>query len=469
MFDYLQKFNNLPQDLRNQISSPPVMAALSELENKYRVYLAMIVMKMMIKELAVKNLPAYLASEFDLSPLAADELTRELQAKVLTPVAGYLGFIAGKSVISAKSLNKIATVVDKPKDIISKPLPPVNIPMPEIPLMAKISPAPAPDSQAKKQRALDIDKDIDLLIKEAGLVLPSEAYVGRLKNILVTYLRGIRNKIDTRNALTKDVEIGGLHLSTPEADRIFKVCDSRGCRLPENGGALTSHPAATRLDKIIATAEKAPSTGGASAEYNLKKSLADNQVKVSAALDSKHELAMPEKQLNLPRPIQTSTPTPKSTPKPTPTPTPTPKPTPAPTPTVKNIPFVSRPAPVSSPSRPQMHDIKPMPKVMGPIEELQFLDLINFRRLGSPPAEITAKIFAKIKLLEKDGYDKMVAGVHAWRLSPVNRLYIGLGQEAIAKGISVKEAVALRQKTDPGSLNMGEIEEIVKLNSRLAF
>lgn len=106
---------------------------------------------------------------------------------------------------------------------------------------------------------------------------------------------------------------------------------------------------------------------------------------------------------------------------------------------------------------------------MGPIEELQFLDLINFRRLGKTPAEITAKIFAKIKLLEKEGYDKMVAGVYAWRTSPVTRLYLRLGQEAIAKDRPLKEAIADRQKANQECLNMEEIEAIVGLNSKLVF
>ena len=116
-----------------------------------------------------------------------------------------------------------------------------------------------------------------------------------------------------------------------------------------------------------------------------------------------------------------------------------------------------------------MHDVKPVPKVMGPIEELQFLDPLNFRRLGKTPAETTAKIFAKIKLLEKEGYDKMVSGVRAWRQSPTNRLYLHLGQEAIVKGMLLKDAVAERQKAGQECLSMEEIEAIVTLNSKLVF
>lgn len=116
-----------------------------------------------------------------------------------------------------------------------------------------------------------------------------------------------------------------------------------------------------------------------------------------------------------------------------------------------------------------MRDVKPVPKVMGPIEELQFLDLLNFRRLGKTPVEITAKIFSKIKLLEAEGYDKMVAGVRAWRQSPVNRLYLKMGQEAIKKGITIKELASSYENDSKNYLSLEEIEEIIVMNSKLVF
>ena len=91
------------------------------------------------------------------------------------------------------------------------------------------------------------------------------------------------------------------------------------------------------------------------------------------------------------------------------------------------------------------------------------------RRLGKTPAEITAKIFSKIKLLEADGYDKMVSGVHAWRQSPVNRLYIKMVQEAIGKGLTLKEYALARQKENKDYLNLEEIEAILTMNSKLVF
>lgn len=472
MFDYLQQFNNLPKDLRDQVSSPSAMAKISELEAKYKVDLAIVVMKLMVKSLKFSDLPAYLTGELLLTPEMAAQLAKELKEKIFASMADYLGLVS------------------------------------EI-------------------RALDLDKDIEVVIKEAGLALPSAVAVSRFKNIVSTYARGIRSKIDTRNTLSKDVKIGGLNLSPEEIDRVLKICDTRiskGLITPAvtTQAAPVSMPPVTRLDKIIGSADKAASP--VSSEYNLKQALARGETKsiVPQALDTKHELPEPEEQLDLPKPKTDIKPKVEDRPIVPAVPAPAPKTAPVapivspaapkapatapiapkivipasalkaapahsvapkaaaapaaakavPTPPVSMAAaraLAGKQAPAPSAARPQMHDIKPMPKVMGPIEELQFLDVINFRRLGTTPAEITAKVFSKIKLLEKDGYDKMVAGVRAWRQSPVSRLYLRLGQEAIAKGQSMKQIAEARKSANQEYLSMEEIEAIVSLNSKLVF
>lgn len=526
MFDYLQQFNNLPKEIRERVSSPQTMAAINDLENKYKVDLAMVVMKITIKSLAFKSLPAYFISELNLNATQAESLTQELKEKVFILLADYLGISA---------------------DL----------------------------------RALDLDKDINILVNEIGLNLPSENLVSRFKNILSIYLKGIRNKIDTRASLAKDIKTGGLSLSPEEIERIFKVCEVQKFKSLSVSVPFAPTPQTfTRLDKIIFGADKTVSGG----EYDLKQALASGQTKkaelvvkseglVSPLLDLKHELPIPEKELSLPQPeatiksvapilkpqiptvaktqtqvqaqsqIKTQAKVPIKTPSlvqspvkfapekkkglfsrlfkhsgkdnkkmssaviaspkivatttvltpilsqaqlkntaPLKTATPPPIiPIPKPTFSTKISIPKETPAPISlrpiaaarvvmpaSLSRPTLHDIKPVPKVMGPLEELKFLDLVNFRRLGKTPAEITTKIFNKIKLLEKEGYDKMIAGIKAWRQSPVNKMYLAAGQEALAKGMSIKDLTAGR-KISTDYLSLEEIEAVSSLNSKLLF
>lgn len=128
----------------------------------------------------------------------------------------------------------------------------------------------------------------------------------------------------------------------------------------------------------------------------------------------------------------------------------------------------SRPA-AASDARPKMEDVKLRPKVMGPLEELRYLDIVNFRRLGNSPEEITKKIITKIKLLERDGYDYLVQAVQAWRQSPVNKTYLRLMQEAVNKGVTLSESLEARQSAKKESLSKEEIEAIMAMNSKLMF
>jgi len=518
MFDYLQQFNSLPKDLKDKVSSPQAMAALAEIENRYQVDLAMIVMKVMIKSLTIKDLPAIFVGEFSLSAPQAEALTKDLKEKIFKAVGDYVGL-------------------------------------------------------GSETKELDLNKDINLLIKEAGLTIPSEFLIERLKKIIATYLKGVRSRIDTRGSLAKDIETGGLGLSAEETDRILKVCDLQKFKDNENLRSFSvATPPGSRLDKIISSQEQA--IHKPLAEYDFKKALASGEVKrisspagAGAAIAAMHGKGVGETSDQTQTPGQTTTPTKTQTPGQTiassqtphqaiaqaPTQTAT-KPSPIesrgvvrkpestslfkkifteeqeqaspgsvkfaaaapipdisaaalssaqvatstkPTVAARRAPGTSvRPtasvasariaanaqrttAPKSQTefstkqqvamSRPRVEDVRAVPKVMGPIEELQFLDLTNFRRLGKTPEEITAKIFNKIKLLEKDGYDKMIAGIVAWKKSPVCLLYLKMVQEAVASGKTLKESVALRQEKNQEVLTMEEIEAIMSFNSKLVF
>jgi len=130
---------DLMKELRDKVSSREAMLILADLEKKYRVDLAIIVMKVMVRILDVKNLTLYFVSDLGLDQNTAENLDKELLEKIFSPVADYLGL-------------------------------------------------------AKEVKALDLESDINLVIREVGLVLPSSDLVSRLKTILSTYLKGIRSK-----------------------------------------------------------------------------------------------------------------------------------------------------------------------------------------------------------------------------------------------------------------------------------
>jgi len=120
-------------------------------------------------------------------------------------------------------------------------------------------------------------------------------------------------------------------------------------------------------------------------------------------------------------------------------------------------------------SKVRVEDVKFVPRVMGPIDELKFLDLINWRRLDKEPAKITKKVKEKIELLEEESYAKRLEGIRCWRLSPVNRLYLAMGQASISNNQPVDVIIEERKKQGEEYLTSQEFEAIMDLNRELRF
>lgn len=512
MFDYLQKFNKLPKEIKDNLSSPEIMHILSELEKKYHVELAMIVMKIATEDLLFDNLPIYFVSQLKLGVEEAEELSKELKDRIF------------KKVFQSHEIKEDYSVLKTSKDIEVKDFKEDKV---------KHDFAKTPFIEE------GLSRDTKDLMKEISLILPSQELNKRFENIINIYLKGIRNKIDTRLTLAKPVVQGGLNLSLEQITKIFKIYDRKKA---DNESPKTIKPVVSdSLERIVKQADQGILR---TEEYNLQKAIADRK---SKSLDTKHELiagdipkelttrkkidshhllenydgseemeivkykepSQPEdkiknvsvkygvqkenieseiinkkevKQNNkviskIPQTIKGpvkkkiklfSRITNKVKPK-----------------EIvyqednqvkrgdidnqNNVTIQPRINVVTPSSRPQVSDIKAVPKVLSPIDELRYLSLVDFRRLGSDPKEMVSKVFSKIRLLEQGGYDKMIRGVKAWRQGPVNRLYLRIGQEAINKGISMEESIKQRQRDNKDYLSSEEIEEIINLNNKLIF
>lgn len=117
----------------------------------------------------------------------------------------------------------------------------------------------------------------------------------------------------------------------------------------------------------------------------------------------------------------------------------------------------------------RMEDIRPSPRIMSPIDELAYMDLVNFRRLDPSPAKRIAKIEEKIALLEKEGIDKKIEGIRVWRLNPVSKTYLAMGQESISSGKTIDAITAERKEQGLNYLTQDEFEAVMDLNNNLRF
>ena len=550
MLGYLQKFNNLPQDLKDKVSSREIMKAIDELEEQYDVNLATVIMKVMVKDIEVGDLPQFFIYEHKFDNIKANDLVDDLKKRVFSQVGSYLGIKETKKEIVNETPDKKANewLESKREDISARSS---NFffsseDEEEVRELAKKLSSPEDEDRTIKN-----EKKIDQIIKEANLNFSSEDIANRLKTILNTYLRGVRTRVDVKHALMKDIGKGGLGMKEGVALSILKIADnfhadssSEEIKPPPKIRLIEDRPLdISDIEPEIsaprekdATEEKmgledsqlrdvgydfsllpsaSPATNGAHANkgsiQTFPRQITDRKANVPMLDDGddmlleagegetrKKEALEIDKELedieveNTPvRPGQAKTPVSPSAsrgglgveekievkPK-----IEIPKPQIQKKPKIEEVKPRQAPSPESSvinmagsrkaarkDGKIKMEDVKYVPKLLGPIDELREMDLVNFRRLSQNPEEATEKLKEKLGFLEEESYKQRVSGIKAWRHSPVNRLYLKIGQESIVNSRSIEEVINSRQNQGQDYLTSQEFEAIMNLNKSLRF
>ena len=274
--------------------------------------------------------------------------------------------------------------------------------------------------------------------------------------------------------MMKPLEAGGLAFEEASADRVMLLADGQKTVV-----AASQPPRKIVLPEELSSLKE---VGARDMEYDLanlpKKKDFQEIVK---GLDAAHELpAAPEEKL-LPKPGIAQTPVarppapkaaevkpaPEEIKKEKPKPAPArPEKMPPPLPEERIIPMMRRP--VDS-GKIKMEDIKAIPRVMGPLDELKFMDLVTFRRLDREAGKAADKIKEKIALLEEDAYSKRMEGIKNWRLSPLNKLYLSMGEASISGNKPIDVIIEERKKEGKESLRPEEFEAVMDLNKSLRF
>jgi len=455
MLEYLDKFTKLPADIQQKASSHEVLLALDDLLERYGVDLASFVIRVMVGEVNFKNILAHLINEFDLELEKAELLEAELRDRVFKRVQDYLLGTAKAEPATKQEALEVETVVARAEasEQKTKRLPPAKEEKP----MAVSGPSPAAAKEHKpvlgktfiEEDAKEIEafkqnipaapaSEADRLsilaasiLSEADLSLPSEGLNLRFKQIITTYLRGIRTRIEVRETMLKPVINGGMNFDAPQADRVLaiarKLLEEENKKVPLGKIKVEEGPVGFVLKKeeideaLGKIPPRPPENIEAAAEYDL-----------AAELKKGNVAAPPEAPVS-----------------------------------VKPADKGQRKAAVTS-GKKRMEDIK-TPQVMSPIDELAYMDLVTFRRLDSDPARRCRKIEDKIGLLGKDGIDKQLEGIKAWRLNPVNKTYLAMGQESISSNRNIDDIINDFKAKGLNYLTRGEFEAIMDLNNRLRF
>ena len=395
MLEYLKKFNALPAEVKAKVSSKEAIAAIEALEKKYQVALAALVMKVMVKEVALGELAVYLVKE-NLGKIRAEELARELKEKIFSFLDAQTPAAKGASFFF--SADDEAEIRELAKNIGQ---------------LAKIEEPVVP--------VVPVERKLEEVIRRAQINFGSVELADRFSQILKTYLRGIRNRLETKMTLVKPFLNGGLSFDHDSAEKVMVLADKA---IKAKPGETMAPPPKIKLPELAAI--------GREAAYDFSR---------LKKLDTGHELPAP------------------------------PKPA-APPAAAGQMPLIKRrfeAENLSQSTKARIEDVKFVPKVMGPIDEIKYLDLTAFRRLGGDPFKTAEKIKSKLALLEEESYGKRLEGIKAWRLSPIFKLYLALGGLSISANKPINVIIEERKLAGGEYLTADEFRAIMDLNKNLRF
>jgi len=522
MLQYLEKFKSIPKEVRSKISSSKVTQIVTNLERKYGVKLATLVIRVIIFDVSLGDLKNILIKELKLADDKAGILERELREKVLIVVWDYLEPTSSrieikslpkikkekllpitekklltdgdrdKSVIPEKhkiQIKKEVKNITKDKSVIKEELPAegpiarlpkeigLNHLLPKAknrPVVSDFSkPKPRPviekkietvvkkddiifDNDEKEIKKIkkempkqkdgirkETDGKIESIMKEVKIDFSSEELLERFKQIIATYLLGVRNRIATKEIMMRGVDGGGLGLNDEKSSKIMMVVAAKkegannvlknnvNIRATDNGASFifNKHKEEEKVEKNKTVSQEI--------NYDLASALKEKRMKPII-----EKVVNEEKVENVK--IEKNNINKTNNDKPS---------------------LRAKSVPVGKKS---MDDIK-TPKVMSPMDELAYMDLVAFRRLDSVLEKRIKKIKRKIDLFSKEGIDKMINGIRAWRQSPVNKTYLKIGEESMNEGMSIEDVIKVRKEKGLNYLDKDEFDIVMDLNKQLRF
>lgn len=323
------------------------------------------------------------------------------------------------------------------------------------------------------------EAEAEKIIRQINLKLDPELEK-RLKGIVISRLKDIRKQSELREKLLGKTAENGIGLKTEEAEKVIK--------LAEEGRAKIMQAAPVTPAVILSRAEGSPSQKKETPKVEPKKELLPPVkpypvLPKPAPVVSLKPATIPAKQdlggVQAPRPAtmqmednfapRTSSDIKKSIQqaiKIVPQPENRPK-----------VELTSTPQPVRPPQtvaipqtlggKARVEDVAYRPRLMGPLEELKEMSLLDFRRLSPKVKVATDKIYAKIELLGQESYQNKIRGIQAWQGSPVNNLYKAILNESLRKGLTVNQVIEEKQKRNEETLKPEEFRAVVELNRSL--
>ncbi len=259
----------------------------------------------------------------------------------------------------------------------------------------------------------------------------------RLRNVISTRLRGVRNPEQVREVLLRDSKVGGLGQTASEAERIAGVIEQLYVEYHDKIQAEERKKVETF---VLEQQKRIEDRQGREAEereawYQQKlQSVAQGETGAVAALRA------------VMQGVRVAGPT-------------------CDIPT-SGVQVTVQGAPATPLKR--VDAVQGYVRLTSLTEELEHMDLARFRRLAKKPDEAKKKIDQMFQSLKQESYDRWLEGVKRWRQSPLQQQYLSLVARAFAEQRPVSE-IAQAPGAGAESLTPEEVGVIIDLNQQLSL
>ena len=458
--DTIKKFQQLPQNIQQALSSDEAMAKMEALEGKYNLKLASFVLRAAVREFPLEDLGIVIRKELNLKPEQAGILKDELLDQIFAPV---LNYYANKNIDSpvneltgsrVQSPNSLTRELVNPEINNNQPArPPIAPPRPPSPQPSPRTLPPQPPKSrsyfyfdAEDEKDVEkfkkhevvasgrgkefierIDKTADEVINRSLVKMPDENSKKRLKSYLTAYFRGIRDTLQTKESLAKPFVNGGMEFDAMSIEKImalakdeFRKIHSVSAERKNESGIMNQESSGVEEKKMESVEKKDEAS-----------------IKNPAEGDNNQERQPPPQTTNYQLPTTSQT----------------------------NI-RRERPQVIDT-DKPKIAEVRLPSKLTGPLEEIEQISLRDLRRFAQNHQGFSDRTMERIKILENESFEKRMMGIAAWRKSLLYQQYLNVIQNSLEKNTSIPEMIGAIDEAQSSNMSFREWQTVNKLNREL--
>ena len=479
--DTIKKFQTLPPDIQQALSSDEAMAKMEALEGKYNLKLASFVLRAAVREFPLEDLGIVIRKELNLKPEQAGILKDELLDQIFAPVLNFYAESAEKAVESGIMNKESRMMPPKPPMMPPKPQPisstekkddkeeksqglssqiQQNLPPTPYPLPPKLPPQP-PKSRSyfyfdaedekdvekfKKHEVVAsgrgkefierIDKTADEVINHSFVNISDENGKRKLKSYLTAYFRGIRDILQTKEALAKPLASGGMEFDAMAIEKVMALAKEEFHKIHSVSAERKNESG------IMNPAEGEARQGRQEPSGVEEKKMESVEKKEENSIKNQDENDEHQRQQSSPQAISYKLQATSS--------------------------VVRRERPqVIDTDKPKIAEVRLPSKLTGPLEEIEQISLRDLRRFAQNHQGFADRTMERVKILENESFEKRMMGIAAWRKSMLYQQYLNVIQNSLERNISIPEMIGAVIEAESQNMSLREWQTVNRLNREL--